>query len=50
MVRRSSAGKKSGANMYFLHKKLRIWGSTESFLKLSDSDSSEFLTSFLKAS
>ena len=33
---------------YFLYKKLRIWASTDSFLKLSDFEYSEFLTSFLK--
>ena len=32
----------------FLYKKLRIWASTESFLKSSDLEKSEFLTSFLK--
>ena len=30
------------------YKKLRIWASTEGFLKLSDFMNSEFLTSFLK--
>ena len=30
------------------HKKLRIWASTRGFLKLSDFQHSEFLTSFLK--
>ena len=30
------------------YKKLRIWASTESFLKLSDFEYSEFLTGFLK--
>ena len=30
------------------HKKVRIWASTESLLKLSDFEYSEFLTSFLK--
>ena len=28
------------------YKKVKIWGSTESFLKLSDFDYSQFLTSF----
>ena len=32
----------------FLYKKLRIWVSAESFLKSSDLENSEFLTSFLK--
>ena len=34
----------------FLITKLRIWASTESFLKLSDFEFSKFLTSFLKVS
>ena len=33
---------------FFVDKKLRIWASTESFLKLSDFEYSEFLMSFLK--
>ena len=36
--------------IHMFYKKLRIWASTESFLKLSDFEYSEFLTSFLKVS
>ena len=32
----------------FFYKKLRIWASTQSFLKLSDFEYSEFLTNFLQ--
>ena len=34
----------------FFFKKLRNWHSTDSFLKLSDFEYSEFLTTFLKVS
>ena len=38
----------AATRMYF-YKKLRIWASTESFLRLSDFEHSELLTCFLKA-
>ena len=36
-----------GEQVVFMYKKLRIQASTESFLKFSDFELSEFLTSFL---
>ena len=35
-------------SIHVFYKKLRIWASTEGFLKLSDIENSEFLTSFSK--